>query len=167
MHEWREIVAAVLLGICTTWCLAGCSRSKPSSGFQDVVDRDFAATIAPTKDPMTFTVKVEKVNPKPRKELIEQMTWMNCTIKNAAGQVISRSMSGYVQNLGRVSSGGEYTTSLVARFRIIPGKLSPGSYVIEPKVRAVESGKDQLSSMLQDGGSVAIPASNSLTITLK
>lgn len=171
MQEWREIItrlgALLLLASCAIWCLGGCNRLKAPSSPHDVIDNDFLATITPTNDPTTFVVKVEKINPKPQKELIEQMTWINITIKTVAGTVISKSLSGYIQNLGRVSSGGEYTTSLVAKFHIVQGKLSPGSYILEPKVRAVESGKDALSSMLQDGGSVAIPAHNTLTITIK
>lgn len=166
MQEWREIItrlgALLLFAFCAIWCLGGCSRPKPPQ-MSDVIDRDFAATIAPTSDPLAFVITVKKVNLKSRKEIVEGGNQFGLTIKNATGGILSEPDS-YKQKLTRVSQS---TKSILCRVRVFPQGLPSGLYTIEPKVRILETGKDALSGPYSDGGSVAIPAHNTLTITIK
>jgi hypothetical protein len=167
MHDRRDVLPklglAVLLACCPTWWMTGCSRSKPPSAHRDVVDHDFIATIAPTRDPMTFIVRVERVNLRPRKEFAEGGHRFHLAARNAAGQSFTVPI-GRTQGLIPASSGAN---SMECRIRIFPQNLPPGVYTVEPRMRILETGADALCGPYTDFGTVAVPAGNSSTITIK
>jgi hypothetical protein len=156
-------LAAAAAALCTLWWLAGCGHPRSSSASRDVVDHDFIATIAPTPDPMTFIVRVERVNLRPRKEFAEGGHLFHLAARNAAGQSFTVPV-GRTQGLVPASSGAN---SMECRIRIFPQRLPPGVYTVEPRMRILETGADAVSGPYADFGTVAVPAGNSVSVVIK
>ncbi|MEN6370440.1 MAG: hypothetical protein ABFD64_00345 [Armatimonadota bacterium] len=137
----------------------------------DVTDRDFIATISTTDTPLVVDVEVSKVNPVARKQIKGIPKVFDLSFKSKSGHVYGGKYTGQIQYASLVSGKpfifGKPSDSLRYRLRIITTNLKPGTYKVSPYVRITESGDDALSGPYADGGTVAVPAGNSIKVTIK
>lgn len=166
----------LVLSLCIVTLLAGCSareravRAKLSS---DVVDHDFVAIISNTNDPYIFGVEVKKVNSKGDKQIGALGGMVDLALTDRSGKKFTTDqpwdVAKYAEEVTEVFEWPRKTsvTSLKGKVKLIKTNLPPGTYTVEPRARFAESGKDRLSGPCSDGGSVAIPAGNSVKVTVK
>lgn len=163
----HPIVNICIILVCFLVLAGGC---RPRTGNGLIIDKDFSASIATTDKLMVFVIKVEKVNPKVRKLIEPEGMTSGVIIKNEQGNLV-------VDTLGRCNNTAVWIkdavitqpnqTTAIKRFRLQPMSLPPGTYILEPDVRILEYGEDAVHSMIPDGGTVGVPARNSVRFTVK
>lgn len=166
---------ALVLLLCIVALLSGCTSQKRSVIKQpvDVIDHDFVAHISKTSDPYVFEVTINKVNSKVDKQIAGLGGMVDLTLTNSSGKKFTTDQpwddAKYAKEVTEVFEWPRKTnvTSLTGKVKLIKNNLPPGNYAVEPRARFSESGKDRLSGPCPDGGTVSIPAGNSLTITIK
>jgi len=137
----------------------------------DVTDPDFLATICSTKNTLVFKVQVRKVNPKADKQFVkfDMPVGLKLTDKNGKVYALPRGGCRYSEEVDDpfTSKDPPVLDSIDRLSRVIRDNLPPGVYQVTPLVRIHETGKHRLRGPYADGGTVAVPAANSLKITLK
>ena len=139
---------------------------------REKIDCDFSATIQRTKEPYVFIVTVNKVYAS-RKALICRWAGIQYgfTLRNSRGAEIKGRPGNpaYGEELGNGYSNWppKDAATVTAKVRMVTKAIPPGTYTILPDVRIMESGDERLSGMYKDFGSVAVPAGNSVTVTVK
>ncbi|MCX6343901.1 MAG: hypothetical protein NT018_02360 [Armatimonadetes bacterium] len=166
---------ALLLLLCVVALLSGCTSQKKNVAAKqpsDVIDRDFVAHISKTSDPYVFEVTIKKVNSKVDKQISGLGGMVDLTLTNSSGKKFATDQpwdgAKYAKEVTEVFEWPRKAnvTSLTGKVKLIKTNLPPGTYTIEPRARFSESGKDRLSGPCPDGGTVSIPAGNSVEIVL-
>lgn len=166
------------LGLCVTalCTLTGCGDHKGQKSVKeptDVVDHDFAVTIRKTSEPYVFEVEVKKVNPKADKKIGGPGGVVDLVLEDGSGKVFAadKPWEGpkYARELTKVFEWprSSAVASMKGKVQLIRGSLPAGKYKVEPRARFAEVGKDRLHGPYPDGGTVAIPAANSVEIQIK
>lgn len=156
---------------------SGCGPKPPSAHVipaakpKDVVDNDFIATIATTKEPLVFLVKVKLVNTKVDKKIHRAPGFVDLELRSRdsgrvyKGPTLTPTYSEEVEPIFH-STKRSAPNRLSSRVRLFKEKLPRGSYEVRPVVRIVEIGKDALHGPYTDSGSVAVPAGNFVKVSL-
>jgi len=155
--------------------LQGCA-SKSGTGKlpptpPDPPDKDFAATISSTKHPLVFRITVKLVNPKADKGIGPAPAFVDVVLESTNGAVFAGKplTQTYVEEVDWAFSSEDRKPglkTLSGRVRLLKSKLPKGQYTLRPVVRVVETGKDALHGPHTDFGSVAVPAGNSVKVTV-
>ncbi|OFX14431.1 MAG: hypothetical protein A2Z18_07930 [Armatimonadetes bacterium RBG_16_58_9] len=146
---------------------------KPVRDPKDVIDRDFMATIAPTKTPYVYEVEVKRVNDKVDKsinnhsEVFVDLELVNSKGMTIAGDFCIQTFAEYVGDGFGPEDEKPYLTGKKGRVRLVTSGLPAGKYVVKPVVRIPEEGKDRLLNPRADQGSVAVPAGNSIQVEIR
>ena len=139
---------------------------------KDIIDKDFVATISATKTPLIFRIHIKCVNPKVDKKISSrERIFVDLTLKDNKGKVYTGELlrQTYAEEINYEFDPTDKVPEVsihTGRVRLIKKGLPPGRYTIEPKVRIVESGKDAVHGQYMDMGSVAVPADNSMIVTI-
>jgi len=136
------------------------------------VDYDFVATMEGTKDQHIFIVRIKKVNPRPAKLISPLPVQVDFTLRNDASGKTLRGVPGewkYAEEVAALSLAERRRdmAAVSGNVRLITKEVPPGVYTVEPLAVIIESGPDRLSGPREYCGGVAVPAGNSVTVTVK
>lgn len=146
--------------------LPGCDPKREASRDRaDVVDRDFTALIAKTSDPYVFAVEIKKTNPKANKKIGGLACAVELSVTDAYGKAFNTTSEEITQVFGALRSTP--VDCLKGNIRLMKSGLPAGTYTVRPRVRIQEVGKDKLTGPHPDGGTVAIPAANSVQVVVR
>jgi hypothetical protein len=154
--------------------LIGCGESNTHANRQvDVVDRDFVATISATNTPLVLDVKIQKVSKEAKKQIDAWPPVVDFVLKDSNGKVYKpdyKAMPTYTEGVdatfGDIRKSGP-ADSISGKVRLRTTDLKAGSYTVTPQVRIQETGEGALSGPYNDGGTVAVPAGNSLKVNIQ
>ncbi|MEN6520055.1 MAG: hypothetical protein ABFD46_02750 [Armatimonadota bacterium] len=145
---------------------------KPLEDANDVIDPDFAATIAPTSMPNVFLIEVKRVNKNSDKAInSHHEVFVDFDLVDEKGRLYKgdfqiRTFAKEVSDDFAPNDASPYPTSRKGKVRLITTSLSTGTYTIKPSVRVVEEGKDRVENPRAEAGSVKVPAANSVKVTI-
>ncbi len=131
------------------------------------------ATIAPTKTSFVYEVEVKRVNSSVDKTISSHNEiFVDLLLHDSKGRVLPTDfcIQTFAENVGDGFSPRDddpFWTSKKGSVRLVTGGIPTGVYRVSPVVRICEEGKDQLINPRADPGSVAVPASNSVTVEIK
>lgn len=166
----------LLIALVAVTLLSGCSTTRkqamPPKTPVDVVDKDFTATISTTGTPFVYMVTVKRVNSKADKKISSrERVIVDLTLKDSQGKVYTGGLfeRAYAEEVNYEFDPTDKLPELPTqsgRVRLIKKGLPPGTYTVKPNVRIVETGKDAIHGPYTDMGSVAVPAGNSIQVTI-
>lgn len=174
--KWLLIVAgAIIIGSVIVGCSVRQSqitKKQLEEGRKDIIDRDFVATISKTEKPIVFTVSVKRVNRNVDKKIGSFALVVDFVLRDRRGKVFAAKPGNWPKYAEGIGPAFEKmrpfpVDSFSGTVKLIPKDLSPGKYQVEPYVRINEIGKDALRGPYTDGGSVAVPAGNKITLEIK
>jgi len=166
-----SVVVIAVIGV----ILVGCTKRQAQNvERKDVVDRDFVATIRKTKEPYVFEINVRKVYKTVEKDIGSFPVMADLALRDNSGKVFSGQSREtpetpiYAREVGEVFDAlRPYgARSLTGKVRLLADDLPPGKYVVQPRVRVHEGGKDLVRGPY-DSGTVAVPAGNSVEVEIR
>lgn len=145
---------------------------KTAGRKNDVVDPSFMATITSTNETNIFLVEVKRVNHAVDKtinshhEVFVDFELVDENNRSYKGDFQIKTFSEKVGDDFSPNDIYPYPSSRKGRVKLVTTNLSPGTYIIKPNVRIVEEGKDRVGNLRAEAGSVAVPAGNSIKVTI-
>jgi hypothetical protein len=139
---------------------------------RDIEDRDFVAKMFATKDPNVFLIEVKLINPKVDKAIYShERVFVDFALTSIDGTILSgppleQTYAAEVNYSFDPTDAKPELNYKRGYVRLLTWKCPPDLYRVEPKVRIVEVGEDSVHGPYTDMGSVAVPAGNSVQITV-